>query len=91
MAAVFLNDIGSNPWILAEKGVVTAKSVKAYSFTYHEPDETDHVAELSDVHGRLVARLDSTIRSQRCNGWVHGLTVDRLDSGYVLVSLTDKG
>lgn len=87
MAAIFLNDMAANPWLVAETGTVTDKNVRVYSLTYHEPSSAAHVAELSDSHGRLVARLDSAIRSHRFGGWVHGLTVDRLDSGYVLVTL----
>ena len=89
MASVFGNDTGSNPWLLAEVGEVTTKNVKVASFTYSEPASADHVAEISDSHGRLVARLDDSLRSIRFDGWVHGLTVDALDSGYVIVALRD--
>ena len=91
MAAVFINDLGGNPWVLAEKGVATTKGQRIWALTYHEPDNSAHVAEISDSKGRLVARLDSVVRTQRLNGWVNGLTVDRLDSGYVIASLLDRG
>jgi len=89
VAAVVANDLAGNPWVLAEVGEATAKSVKVASFTYCEPASSDHVAELHDIDGRLVARLDEGVRSMRLDGWVHGLTVDRLDSGYVIVALRD--
>ena len=89
MAAVVVNDISANPWVLAEVGQAARQNVKVALFTYCEPASPGHVAELSDVNGRLVARLDDGVRSMRFDGWVHGLTVDKLDSGYVIVALRD--
>ena len=90
MAAVVVNDLAANPWLIAEVGAVATQNVKVTSFTYCEPASPDHVAELSDSHGRLVARLDDGVRTMRFDGWVHGLTVDKLDSGYVIVALRDS-
>ena len=87
MAAVVVNDIAANPWVLAEVGQAAKQNVKVASFTYCEPASPAHVAELSDINGRLVARLDEGVRAVRFDGWVHGLTVDKLDSGYVIVAL----
>ena len=89
MAAVVANDLAANPWLLAEVGVATTQNVKVASGTYCEPAAPDHAAELSDSHGRLVVRLDDGVRAIRFDGWVHGLTVDKLDSGYVIVALRD--
>ena len=89
MAGPVVNDTAANPWTLAEVGKVTDKNVKVASFTYCEPTSPAHAAEISDSHGRLVARLDDGIRAIRFDGWVHGLTVDKLDSGYVIVALRD--
>ena len=88
MAAVFLNDLGANPWVLAEEGVATDKNVKVSEFSYQEVDRPKHVAEIMDYReGRVVARLTPEHPRITFRGWVHGLNVTRLDSGYVVVSL----
>lgn len=87
MAQVFLNDIGYNPWTLAEVGPVTDSNVKVAYFSWQEGMSADHEATLIDSHGRPVCTLRDDQRTIDFNGWVHGLTVERLDSGYVLVSL----
>ena len=91
MAAVFLNDIGANPWVLAEQGVASTKNVKITELSYQEADRPKHVAEIVDnVSGRLVARLTPDQPRMWVDGWVHGLYVERLDSGYVLASLRSE-
>ena len=87
MAAIFLNDIGANPYILAEEGDATAKNVKVRSFTYREPDNPSHEAVIEDSSGRLVASLTEAIPSVEYGGWVHGLAIQSLPSGYVIVAL----
>ena len=87
MAMVFGNDIAANPWIVAETGVVTDKQIKIRSLTYCEPDASSHIADFSDADGRPLFRLSDDKRNIDFGGWVHGLTVDQLDSGYVVVSL----
>lgn len=89
MAAIFLNDISSNPWVLAEVGAVTAQNVKVASFTLCEPMSPAHVADLEDGHGRPILQLNEEQRNIRFDGWCHGLTVKRLDSGYIVVALRD--
>lgn len=89
MATVFGNDTSSNPWILADEGDVTDKSVKVASFTYCEPDSPAHAVDLFDGHNRPILQLNETQRNIRFDGWVHGLRVERLDSGYVIVALRD--
>ena len=91
MAMVFVNDIGANPWIIAEAGLVTDKQIKVRSFTYCEPDSPAHVVDFSDADGRPLFRLSDDKRNVDFAGWVHGLTVDQLDSGYVVVSLMSGG
>lgn len=86
MAAVVVNDLGGNPWTLAEVGLATSANVKVRTFMLLEA-EPDGVAEILDVNDRLVVRLTEAQPSMEYGGWVHGLNVDRLDSGYVLVSL----
>ena len=90
MALVLVNDIGANPWIVAEAGLVTDKQIKLCSLTYCEPDSPAHVVDFSDADGRPLFRLDDAKPAIRFDGWVHGLTVDRLDSGYVVVSLLSQ-
>lgn len=87
MAAIFLNDLSANPWVIAEQGVATSKSVRVGSVRYVEPASPAHVVDLSDGHGRPILRLDDANREFRLHGWINGLTVDRLDSGYLVVSL----
>ena len=87
MAMVFGNDIGANPWIVAETGLVTEKQIKIRSFNYCEPDSSAHQVDFSDSDGRTLFSLTDTQRFIEFEGWVHGLTVDRLDSGYVVISL----
>ena len=90
MAAVFINDLGANPWVLAEVSVASTKNVKVSTFSYQEPDRPKHVAELADTTGRVVARLTPDQPIFHYNGWVKGLEVTRLDSGYVLASLATE-
>ena len=87
MAAVFLNDLGANPWVLAEQGLASPKNVKVSTFSYQEADRPKHVAELADTQGRVVARLTPEQPIFHYNGWVKGIDVTRLDSGYVLASI----
>ena len=87
MAGNFVNDIGANPWIIAEQGFVTDKQIKVRSLNFCEWDAPDHVVDISDGDGRTLFRLAEGQRDIQFEGWVHGLTVDRLDSGYVIVSL----
>mgnify|MGYP001601077824 CR=1 FL=1 len=87
MAATFLNDLGANPWVLAEQGVASTKNVAVSTFSYQEADRPKHVAEIEDNDGRLVARLTPGQPIFHYYGWVKGLNVTRLDSGYVLASL----
>lgn len=88
MAAVFLNDLGANPWVLAEEGVATMQNVKVSELSLQEVDRPKHVAEIMDTRsGRLVARLTPEHPRMTIRGWVHGLDVTRLDSGYVVVAL----
>ena len=90
MAGNFVNDIGANPWIIAEQGFVTDRQIKVRSFTYCENDAPDHVVDLSDADGRTLFRLTDDKRNIDFHGWVHGLQVDRLDSGYVIISLLSQ-
>ena len=87
MAGNFVNDIGANPWVVAEVGVVSDKQIKVRSLNYCEPDSPAHVVDFSDADGRTLFQLNDTQRFIEFEGWVHGLTVDKLDSGYVIVSL----
>lgn len=87
MAGVALNDLSSNPWVIAEVGEVTSSNVKVLELIHHEPDEDTHVAELVDRHGKIAFRFDSSSRKVEHAGWIHGLTVEKLDSGYILVYL----
>ena len=90
MAMVYVNDIGANPWIVAEVGLVTDKQIKVRSFTYCEPDSPSHIVDFSDADGRPLFRLSDDKRDVQFEGWIHGLTVDQLDSGYVVVSLLSQ-
>ncbi len=85
MANVFVNDLASNPWIIAETGLVSTKNVKIAQIKHEEPDEPNHVAEVVDRHGRIVSRFSADRRTNEHVGWVHGLSIDQLDSGYLLV------
>ena len=89
MAAIFVNDTSSNPWVLAEVGKVTDQNMKVASFTLCEPMSPAHVADLEDGHGRPILQLNEEQRNIRFDGWVHGLKVARLDSGYIVVALRD--
>ena len=89
MAAIAFNDLSSNPWVLAEEGPATERNVKVASFTLCEADSPAHVADLDDSHGRPILQLNDSQRNVRFDGWVHGLTVARLDSGYIVVALRD--
>ena len=89
MAAIFVNDLGANPWVVAEVGPVTTQNVKVASFSYCEPCNPAHVVDLEDGAGRPLLQLNEGQRNIRFDGWVHGLTVRRLDSGYVVVALRD--
>ena len=91
MAAILVNDLGGNPWVLAEAGTASTKNVKVYEFSFHEWDHPDHIAEVVDNDGRLVARLTPTHPTKRHYGWVKGLKMDVLNSGYVLASLMTGG
>ena len=90
MAAVFLNDLGANPYILAEEGAATGKKVKVRAFVYREADNPAHEAVIEDSSGRLVVSLTDAAPSVEYDGWVHGLTVRSLPSGYVIVPLMSK-
>ena len=90
MAMVFVNDTAANPWIVAEAGLVTDRQIKIRSFTYCEPDSPAHIVDFSDADGRPLFRLTDDKRDVQFEGWVHGLSVDRLDSGYVVVSLVSQ-
>ena len=87
MAAIFLNDIAGNPYILAEAGVATGANVKVREFRYREMDNPSHEAVIMDGRGRLVASLTEASPTVEFGGWVNGLTVDTMNSGYVVVSL----
>ena len=89
MAAIFLNDVSANPWILAEVGDVTPspKNVHIKTLQYLERDNSTHVAEIHDSAGHLIARLTEDQPSSNDIGWVKGLKVERLDSGYVICTL----
>jgi hypothetical protein len=87
MAAIFLNDVGGNPYILAEEGVATIANVKVRAIQYREMDTPAHEAVIFDGRGRLVASLTEASPTLEYHGWVNGLTVNDLPSGYVVVSL----
>lgn len=87
MAAIAINDLSSNPWIIAEEGLANLSNVKVTTLVHKEPDDPAHVAEIVDSKGKLAFRFDSDDRKIDDAGWIHGLTVDRLDSGYILVYL----
>lgn len=87
MAGIFLNDTGSNPWIIAEAGEVFTQNVQIASFTYCEADSPAHVVDIADVNGRYILQLNDQQRNIRFDGWVHGLTIPKLESGYVVVAL----
>ena len=89
MAGVLTNDLSGNPWVIAEAGDVTDKNLKVASFTYCEPDSPAHVVDIADSHGRDLLQLNDQQRNIRFDGWVHGLSIPRLDSGYLVVALRD--
>ncbi len=84
MAGIAINDLSSTPWVIAEEGVVTTKNCKYRSITHHEADDESHVVELVNKDGHLVARFDAQNRTLKDVGWMNGLTVERMDSGYLL-------
>ena len=90
MAGVSINDLSSNPWVLAEVGEVKATNAKFTTLVHHEPDSSVHVAELVDSHGKIVARFDENSRQVDQLGWIRGLTVEKLDSGYILAYLASS-
>ena len=87
MAAIFLNDLSGNPYILAEEGLATVASVKVRVFQYREMDHPTHEANIYDGRNRLVASLNEANPTVEYHGWVNGLDVVDLPSGYVIVSL----
>lgn len=87
MAAVFLNDLSGNPYVLAEEGLASSASVKVRAFHYQEADNPSHEAIILDSRDRLVASLTESNPTVEFHGWVNGLKVDQLKSGYVVVSL----
>ena len=87
MAGIFLNDTGSNPWVIAEVGSVFTQNVQIASFTYCEADSSAHAVDIADAAGRYILQLNDQLRNIRFDGWIHGVTIPRLDSGYVVVAL----
>ena len=87
MASVSINNLSSNPWVIAEVGEVTNSNIKVMELIHLEPDDPTHVAEIVDRKGKIAFRFDSSSRKVEHAGWIHGLTVDKLDSGYVLAYL----
>mgnify|MGYP001558118428 CR=1 FL=1 len=85
-----VNDLSGNPWVLAEQGEASPKQVRVGAFIYCAPATSGAVAELEDSHGRIILQLDDSLRQVQWNGWVHGITVRRLDSGYVVVVLDSR-
>ncbi len=83
-----LNDLSSNPWVIAEVGEVTTKNIKVAEIKHYEPDNVDHVVELVNTAGHLLARFDEEHRTVDRGGWLNGITVSRLDSGYLLLYFT---
>lgn len=83
-----LNDLSANPWVIAEVGEVTTKNIKVSEIKYFEPDDASHVVELVNTAGKLLARFDEDHREVDHGGWFNGITVDRLDSGYLLLYFT---
>ncbi len=80
-----INDLTSNPWVIAEQGEVTTKNIKVAEIKYHEPDDDAAVVELVNKNGHLLARFDDDHREVDHGGWFNGITVDRIDSGYLLL------
>ncbi len=80
-----LNDLTSNPWVIAEAGLVTKKNLKVAEIKHFESDDASHVVELVNKDGHLLARFDDEHKEVDHGGWFNGITVSRIDSGYLLL------